>query len=105
MDKTNQIIQKCKEVLAKQYGKRLKGVILYGSIARKESTPASDIDLLALLDSPFDYFVELRQLVDILYPTQLESEQLISAKPVLYKDFEMGTVSLYRNAQREGIAI
>lgn len=105
MNNSEQVIQKCKEAITKEYGQRLKGVILYGSMARKESTPDSDIDLLVLLDQPFDYFVELRQLVDVLYPTQLESEQLISAKPVLYKDFEMGTVSLYRNAQREGIAI
>jgi uncharacterized protein len=105
MDKSRQIVKKCKKALAEQYGKRLKGVILYGSIARNESTAYSDIDLLVLLDQPFDYFFELRQLIDILYPIQLESEQLISAKPVFFKDFEMGTVSLYRNARREGVAV
>jgi predicted nucleotidyltransferase len=102
---TNEVIRQCKEVLAKQYGKRLKGVVLYGSIARNASAPESDIDLLVLLEQPFDYFVELRQLVDVLYPIQLESEQLISAKPVLFRDFELGTISLYRNARREGIII
>lgn len=105
MDNTNQIIQKCKEVLAKQYGKRLKGVILYGSIARGQAAPDSDIDLLVLLEAPLDYFTELRQLVDLLYPVQLESKQLISAKPVLVKDFELGTLSLYRNARREGVVV
>jgi uncharacterized protein len=105
MISTNQIIQKCKEALAKQYGKRLKGVILYGSMARGEATSSSDIDLLVLLEQPLDYFAELRQLVDVLYPVQLKSEQLISAKPVSIKDFEMGTISLYRNAQREGVAV
>ncbi|NJN80077.1 MAG: hypothetical protein HC797_06200 [Anaerolineales bacterium] len=74
-------------------------------MARKESALNSDIDLLVLLDQPFDYFLELRQIVDVLYPTQLESEQLISAKPVLYQDFEMGNLSLYRNAMREGVAV
>jgi predicted nucleotidyltransferase len=102
---TDQIIRQCKEALIKQYGKRLKGVILYGSIARGQSAPESDIDLLVLLEAPLDYFVELRQLVDVLYPTQLESVQLISAKPASYKDFELGTVSLYRNARREGVAV
>ena len=42
----------------------------------------SDIDLLVLLSEPFDYFAELRQVIEVLYPIQLESEQLISAKPV-----------------------
>ena len=105
MNTTGEIIQKCKEVLARQYGRRLKGVILYGSMARGDYAASSDIDLLVLLDLPLDYFAELRQLVDVLYPIQLESEQLISAKPVLFKDFELGTVSLYRNARREGVAV
>lgn len=104
-DNIKQIVNKCKEVLAKQYGKRLRGVILYGSMARREATTDSDIDLLVLLDPPLDYFAELRKLVDVLYPIQLESEQLISAKPVSFNDFEVGSLSLYRNARREGVAV
>ena len=105
MNTTKQIVQQCKEALTRQYGKRLKGVILYGSMARGQAAPESDIDLLVLLEAPLDYFTELRQLVNVLYPIQLESEQLISAKPVLVSDFETGTVSLYRNARREGVAV
>jgi predicted nucleotidyltransferase len=105
MTGSNQIVKKCKEALEKQYGRRLKGVILYGSMARGDATTASDIDLLVLLEPPLDYFAELRNLIDVLYPIQLESEQLISAKPVSVKDFEMGSLSLYRNAQREGVAV
>jgi predicted nucleotidyltransferase len=102
---TNSVIQKCKEALSQYYGSRLKGVILYGSMARGEASPASDIDLLILLASPFDYFVELRKIVDLLYPIQLESEQLISAKPALASDYEIGSISLYRNARREGVVV
>ena len=101
----NSIIKKCKETLAKYYGDRLKGMVLYGSTARKQATSSSDVDLLVLLTPPLDYFVELRQLVDVLYPIQLESERLISAKPVSIKDFELGSISLYRNAIREGILV
>lgn len=104
-DNIKQIVNKCKEVLARQYGKRLKGVILYGSMARGEATNDSDIDLLVLLEPTLDYFAELRKLVDVLYPIQLESEQLISAKPVSFNDFEIGSLSLYRNARREGVAV
>ncbi|MCC6300125.1 MAG: nucleotidyltransferase domain-containing protein [Anaerolineales bacterium] len=99
MSVTNQIVQQCKEA------QRLRGVILYGSMARGEGTSASDIDLLVLLEPPLDYFAELRRLVDVLYPLQLESEQLISAKPVSVNDFELGSLSLYRNARREGVAV
>jgi predicted nucleotidyltransferase len=107
MDKkiVNPIIRKCKETLTKYYGARLKGVILYGSMARGQAGPYSDIDLLVLLSPPLDYFAELRKIVDLLYPIQLESERLISAKPVLASDFELGSLSLYRNARREGITV
>ena len=50
---TNRTIQQCKEVLVRQYGKRLKGVILYGSMARGQATSDSDIDLLVLLEPPW----------------------------------------------------
>ena len=99
------IVQKCKESLSRYYGSRLKSVILYGSVVRGEAGPASDIDLLILLSPPLDYFTELRQIVDLLYPIQLESEQLISAKPALASDYEVGSISLYRNARREGVAV
>jgi predicted nucleotidyltransferase len=101
----NSVIQKCKQALSQYYGSRLKGVILYGSMARGEASSASDIDLLILLAPPFDYFLELRKIVDLLYPIQLESEQLISAKPALASDYEIGSISLYRNARREGVAV
>jgi predicted nucleotidyltransferase len=70
----NSVVRKCKDALSQYYGSRLKGVLLYGSMARGESDPESDIDLLILLSPPFDYFFELRQIVDFLYPTQLESQ-------------------------------
>ncbi len=101
----NPVIQKCKETLAKVYGKRLKGVILYGSVAREQAEESSDIDLLVLLAPPFDYFAELRKIVDVLYPIQLESERLISAKPVSVNDYQAGSLSLYRNAARDGVAV
>lgn len=105
LPRRNTILVKCKQILSKTYGKRLKGVVLYGSMARKQSTPSSDMDLLILLAPPVDYFVELRRLVDVLYPIQLESERLISAKPVSINDYEAGKLSLYRNAKREGLAV
>ena len=102
---SNRTVQKCKQALAKAYGKRLRGVILYGSIARNTAGKTSDIDLLVLLTPPFDYFTELRKLVDVLYPVQLDSDRLISAKPVLATDYESGSLALYRNAARDGVPV
>jgi predicted nucleotidyltransferase len=100
-----EVVQKCKATLKDHYGPRLSGVILYGSAARRQADTDSDIDLLVLLNQPFDYFTELRRIVEILYSIQLESEQLISVKPVPVDEFERGTLQLYRNAKREGIFV
>ena len=99
---TNKIVQKCKNVLENHYGPRFKGLILYGSAARGQAHAGSDIDLLVLLGEPFDHFDELRRIVDLLYPVQLESEQLVSAKPAAEDEFNVGKLQLYRNVKREG---
>lgn len=99
------ILPRCKTLLESKYQSQFKGLILYGSLARNQGGPASDIDLLVLLNQPFDYFRELRTIVELLYPLQLESEQLISAKPAALEDFERGVIQLYRNARREGVVV
>jgi len=101
----NEVLIRCKAALKSHYGIKLKGLILYGSVARNQANSMSDIDLLVLLNGPFDYFYELRQIIEILYPIQLESEHLISAKPVTPDEFEHGSIQLYRNAKREGILV
>ena len=105
MENFRDIVKGCKTLLERHYGARLKGLVLYGSIARDQAEPESDIDLLVLLSEPFDYFIELRRIVDILYPLQLETDRLISAKPVSLEDFEQGRFQLYRNAKREGVLV
>ena len=73
-------------------------------MARGQEEKSSDIDLFVLLSKPFNYFNELRKIVELLYPVQLKSEHLISAKPVAADEFESGKIHLYRTAKREGIA-
>lgn len=105
MSTDKEVVRRCKTTLEQHYGLRLKGVILYGSLARNQADSQSDIDLLVLLDQPFDYFSELRQVIDLLYTVQLDSNRLISAKPVPPDDFERGTLQFYRNAKREGMLV
>ena len=98
-------IQKCKNILQRYYGSQFNGLILFGSVARGQEDLYSDIDLLVLLKKPFNYFHELRRIVDLLYPLQLNSEQLISAKPASVDEFEQGKFQLYRKAKKEGISL
>ena len=95
-------LARCRAALENHYGPRLAGVLLYGSTARGTPGKESDVDLLVLLDGEFDYFAELKILTALLYPVQLDSDRLISARPAATADFEAGILQLYRNAAREG---
>jgi len=99
------ILRECRAVLERYYGARFKGLVLYGSMARGQAAASSDIDLLVLLNTPMDFWAELERIVDLLYPIQLESERLISAKPAAADEFERGALQLYRNVKREGVAV
>jgi len=48
------VILDIKRKLSDAFGTRLKGVVLFGFLARDELTPDSDIDILMLLDKIVD---------------------------------------------------
>lgn len=104
-DNVQHTLGNCKQQLQQHYNHKLKALILYGSAAKQQLTPQSDLDLLVLLEPPLDYFQELRAIVDLLYPLQLDASHWISAKPAVTHEFEQGLTQLYRNIHQEGIAI
>ncbi len=84
---------------------RLRGIVLYGSLARGRTTGQSDIDLLVLLDEPINYGPDLERNIRALYPLSLQIGKRISPKPVAANRYEQLDCPLYINAHREGIAI
>ena len=91
--------------LEKAYGDRLRGVVQYGSEARGDAGPDSDIDILVLLDGPVDHGRDLRTCIHATYPLALEWERPISPEPVEAEEYEAAEWPLYRNARREGIML
>jgi predicted nucleotidyltransferase len=49
------------ETLREIYGPRLRRLILFGSQARGEATPGSDVDVLVVLDGPIRSYEEARR--------------------------------------------
>ncbi len=64
-EKVASMLINCNQRLQRHYGRKFRGLILYGSAAKQQLTPQSDLDLLVLLEPPLDYFQELRVIVDI----------------------------------------
>jgi len=92
-----------REALAKVYGRRLKRVVLFGSEARGDVRPDSDVDVLVLLSGPVRLWDDIRAAVLALYPLSLRWGRLISPKPVDVRDYEAGDCPLYRQAKAEGV--
>ena len=102
---TQTLAVRLKAHLHKAFGNRLQGVVLYGSEARREATPESDIDLLVLLTGPVALGQDLWTCIDALYPLQLEMGRPIHPLPVDAKVYEKGEYALYRNARRDGVLV
>ncbi len=100
-----QLLHRIKNCLQDTYGDRLQGVVLYGSEARGEAEPDSDIDLLVLLKGPVQFGKDLRTNIDVLYDLQLEVIRPIHAMPVDVEIFRTGRYAVYRNAQKEGVFV
>ena len=58
-EKTSKLLAEFKGQLKRIYGDRLKGVFLYGSHARNEAGPESDVDILVVLDDWDSYASEV----------------------------------------------
>jgi len=100
-----QVLSEIKTRLQARHGARLQGLVLYGSEARGEAGPDSDIDLLVLLTEPVDYGRDLRANLDVLYPLSLELGRRISATPVGATEYDAVECPLYRAAHAEGIVV
>jgi predicted nucleotidyltransferase len=81
---------------------RLRGILLYGSEARGEAGPESDLDLLVMLADPVRLGRDLDSVVRALYPLQLTLDRPIHALPVSAAACQAGDFALYRHAIREG---
>ncbi len=101
----DELLKEVKLRLMARHGGRLRGVILYGSEARGESGPDSDIDLLVLLDDQVDYGRDLEANLEALYPLALRIGRRISAKPASARQYETTECPLYRIVHRQGVLV
>ncbi|MFQ5646561.1 MAG: nucleotidyltransferase family protein [bacterium] len=93
--------------MQQRFGDALKEIRLFGSRARGEHTPESDLDIMILLDIPVDWRLrkEIRyMLVDI----DLEYEVLLSSQIFSVAEWQspmFRITPLFKSIEREGISL
>ena len=92
----------------KLYGFKLQAVILYGSCARGDFEPDSDIDILLLLDVTQEA-ISQEQAKIFSVSDKLDWEYDVVLTPVLqsYQTYQQykRTLKFYQNIEREGVKI
>jgi predicted nucleotidyltransferase len=104
-DNLLQIMAMVKQYLKQIYQENLESVILFGSRARGDAKPDSDIDLLIILKNPFDYSQEIEKTSHFISELCLENNLVISRSFVNSQTYRSAVSPFFRNVRREGIVL
>jgi uncharacterized protein len=97
------VLEIFREKIALLYGDRLHAVVLYGSCARRQATPESDIDVAVVLADEVAPSREIDRMIDIITETNLEYGVLLSVYPVSRRDYDDRNAPLLANIRKEGV--
>ncbi len=86
------------------YGSRLKGLYLFGSYARGEQVPDSDLDVLFVLNDYERYFTEIQHMGDFVSRLSLKYGITISTVFVRESEWLHSHWPFLENVRREAIA-
>ena len=80
------LLQDLKRALHDVYGENLRGLYLYGSFARQEEDPESDLDVIIVLRDFEDYWEEVHRTGSVISRISLQYEVALS--PVRVRERE-----------------
>jgi predicted nucleotidyltransferase len=101
-DSLKTILARLKQELEKHYGDRLKQLIMFGSQARGDAHPDSDIDILVVLKGEVNASEEIEKTEPIIASLSLEKDAVISCIFMDEYRFIHRSGLLLRNIRKEG---
>jgi predicted nucleotidyltransferase len=104
-EKLASILDELRSGLKEIFGEQLDSLRLYGSQARGDAKPDSDIDVLVVLKDPFDYFEMIEKTGQLASNLSLENDTVISLAFVQRNDFLNRRTPFLINARRESIVL
>lgn len=101
----DRLLRELRESLEALYGDRLKGLYLYGSYARGDAEPGSDVDVAVVLEGEVDIYEEVERTGEIVSQLSLQTDTFISLMFVPRAGFEARATVFLRALGGEGVAI
>ena len=98
-------LEEARARLSEMYGDRLARVVLYGSQARGEATPESDVDVLVVLRETFDLYEEIKRLTRIQIELLDRHGLLVSLQPYSEDEFVHRQSSFLINVRADGVEL
>ena len=97
------LLKELKQGLARLYGEQLKAVYLYGSYARDEARPDSDIDVMIVLGHYEQYRGEIERTGELASSLSLEYGISINRIIMTLDQWQKSDTPLLRNIRAEGL--
>jgi uncharacterized protein len=98
------ILRQLRRSLEALYRRRLCGLYLFGSYARNDAGPGSDLDVLVVLDSLGSYSREIERTSHLRAELSLEHDTTVSLVYVSEDDWRRKASPFLLNVHREGLA-
>jgi predicted nucleotidyltransferase len=99
------ILQELRERLGQLYGARLERLVLFGSQARGDAAPDSDIDVLVVLQGMVTPGAEISRSGPLIAALSLEYDIVISCVFVSSACYQEEQSPLLLNVRREGVLL
>jgi uncharacterized protein len=101
----DRILKELRQALEVLYGERLSGLYLFGSYARGEAEPGSDIDVAVVLAGDVDPFHEIDVTIAPVSDLSLDNDTVVSLMFVSASDYVGRWTPFLANLRREGLAV
>ena len=99
------LLAELRRELVRILGDRFEAVYLFGSRARGEPRPDSDVDVLVVVRGPIDYGDLIRRTSSVVSGLSLKYDTVISRAFVSKQRFETGRSPFLMNIRREAVAV